>query len=334
MTIDAGRRGPAAAVSRRAALGGLAAAALAAPAFAQGAYPDKPIRMVIAFAPGGPTDVVGRLLAQRLGEVLGQQVVVENKPGATGNIGTAMVAEAKPDGYTLLFSASTMAMAPALYGSQLGYDPVNGLQAIAYVASVPLILVVPADGAKSVPELIEMLRKDPGKYSYASSGNGGMIHMASYLFAKRAGGDALHVPYRGSAQGMVDMMAGRHAFQLDTLQSSKGFIDGGKIRVLAVASDKRLPQLPDVPTVQEAAGFAYSINTWYAAFAPARTPRPIVDKLNAAFNQVLKQPEVIKRAQELAIDLVDSTPETAKKFYDDQMGFWDPVIKQSGARPE
>jgi tripartite-type tricarboxylate transporter receptor subunit TctC len=328
MTMNAGR------LTRRAALGGFAVLPLAAPAGAQGVYPDKPIRMVIAFAPGGPTDVVGRLLAQRLSELLGQQVVVENKPGATGNIGTAMVADARPDGYTMLFSASTMAMAPALYGQQLGYDPVNGLQAVAYVASVPLILLVPADGAKSVKELIEMLRRDPGKYSYPSSGNGGMIHMASYLFAKQAGGDALHVPYRGSAQGMVDMMAGRHAFQMDTLQSSKGFIDGGKIRVLAVASDKRLPQLPDVPTMQEAAGFTYSINTWYAAFVPARTPRPIVDRLNAAFNQVLKQPEVVKRAQELAIDLVDSTPETAKKFYDDQMGFWDPIIKQSGARPE
>ena len=334
MTLNADHRGAAAVVTRRVALGGLAAATLASSVRAQGAYPDRPIRMIIAFAPGGPTDVVGRLLAQRLGDVLGQQVVVENKPGATGNIGTAMVADAKPDGYTLLFSASTMAMAPALYGPQLGYDPVNGLQAIAYVASVPLILVVPMDGAKSVPELVEMLRKDPGKYSYASSGNGGMIHMASYLLAKRAGGDALHVPYRGSAQGMVDLIAGRHAFQLDTLQSSKGFIDGGKIRVLAVAADKRLPQLPDVPTVREAAGFAFSINTWYAAFAPARTPRPIVDKLNAAFNEVLKQPEVVKRAQELAIELVQSTPETAKKFYDEQMGFWDPVIKQSGAKAE
>ena len=321
-------------MTRRSALAGLAAGTLAMPALAQPAYPDKPIRMVIAFAPGGPTDVVGRLLAQRLTDILGQQVLVENKPGATGNIGTAMVAEAKPDGYTMLFSASTMAMAPALYGPQLGYDPVNGLQAVAYVASVPLILVVPADGAKSVKELIEMLRKDPNKYSYASSGNGGMIHMASYLFAKQAGGDALHVPYRGSAQGMVDMIAGRHAFQLDTLQSSKGFIDGGKVRVLAVASDKRLPQLPDVPTVKEAAGFDYAINTWYAAFVPARTPRPIVDRLNAAFNQALGQPEMVKRAQELAIELVQSTPEQAKKFYDDQMGFWDPVIKQSGARPE
>lgn len=319
--------------TRRAALAALASMALAAPAAAQ-TSPDKPIRMIIAFAAGGPTDVVGRLLAPRLSEILGQQVIVENKPGATGNIGTAMVADAKPDGYTILFSASTMAMAPALYGKSLGYDPVNGLAAIAYVASAPLILLAPMDGAKSTPELVGMLRKDPGKYSYASSGNGGMIHLASYLFATRAGGDALHVPYRGSAPGMVDMIAGRHGFQIDTLQSSKGFIDGGKVRVLGVASQKRLPQLPDVPTIQEAAGFDYAINTWYAAYAPAKTPRPIIDKLNAAFNQALKQPDMVKKANELALELVDSTPEQAKKFYDDQMAFWDPIIKQSGAKPE
>ena len=319
--------------TRRCALAALAASALAAPAAAQ-TYPDKPIRMIIAFAAGGPTDVVGRLLAPRVSEILGQQVVVENKPGATGNIGTAMVADAKPDGYTILFSASTMAMAPALYGKQLGYDPVNGLAAIAYVASVPLILLAPIDGAKSTTELVGMLRKDPGQYSYASSGNGGMIHLASYLFANRAGGDALHVPYRGSAPGMVDMIAGRHGFQIDTLQSSKGFIDGGKVRVLGVASDKRLKQLPDVPTIKESTGFDYAINTWYAVYAPARTPRPIIDRLNAAFNQALKQPDMVKKADELAIELVDSTPEQAKKFYDDQMAFWDPIIKQSGAKPE
>ena len=319
--------------TRRGALAALAAMALATPAAAQ-TYPDKPIRMIIAFAAGGPTDVVGRLLAPRLSEILGQQVIVENKPGATGNIGTAMVADAKPDGYTILFSASTMAMAPALYGKSLGYDPVNGLAAIAYVASAPLILLAPMDGAKTTPELVGMLRKDPGKYSYASSGNGGMIHLASYLFATRAGGDALHVPYRGSAPGMVDMIAGRHGFQIDTLQSSKGFIDGGKVRVLGVASPKRLPQLPDVPTIQEATGFDYAINTWYAAYAPAKTPRPIIDRLNAAFNQALKQPDMVKKANELALELVDSTPEQAKKFYDDQMAFWDPIIKQSGAKPE
>jgi tripartite-type tricarboxylate transporter receptor subunit TctC len=161
-----------------------------------------------------------------------------------------------------------------------------------------------------------------------------MIHLASYLFATRAGGDALHVPYRGSAPGMVDMIAGRHGFQIDTLQSSKGFIDGGKVRVLGVAADQRLKQLPDVPTIKESAGFDYAINTWYAVYAPAKTPRPIIDRLNAAFNQALKQPDMVKKADELAIELVQSTPEQAKKFYDDQMAFWDPIIKQSGAKAE
>jgi tripartite-type tricarboxylate transporter receptor subunit TctC len=324
-------------VTRRSALAGAAASAsaFATGAQAQASYPDKPIRMVIAFAAGGPTDIVGRMLAPRLSEILGQQVIVDNKPGATGNIGTATVADAKPDGYTILFSASTMAMAPALYGKQVGYDPVNGFEGIAYVASVPLILVVPADGAKSIAELADMLRKEKGKYSYPSSGNGGMIHLAGYLFVEKLGGEALHVPYRGSAPGMVDLIAGRHAFQMDTLGTSKGFIDGGKVRVLGVASDKRLPQLPDVPTIQEALGFPFAINTWYAAYAPAGTPRPIIDKLNAAFNKALKQPDLVARAKELAIELIDdSTPQSAKKFYDDQMAFWDPIIKASGAKPE
>jgi tripartite-type tricarboxylate transporter receptor subunit TctC len=317
-------------LGRRTALAGAAALAATTAAQAQAAYPDRPIRMVIAFPPGGPTDVVGRFIAPPLGEILGQQILIDNKPGATGNIGTAMVADAKPDGYTLLFSASTMAMAPALYGKQVGYDPVNGFAGVAYVASVPLI-----DGAKTLPELIAMLRKDPGKYSYASSGNGGMIHLASFLFVERAGAEALHVPYRGSAPGMVDMIAGRHAFQVDTLGTSKGFIDGKKVRVLAVAADKRLPQLPDVPTVQEVTGFSFSINTWYAAYAPARTPRPIVEKLNASFNKALKDPDLVRKANDLAIELIDdSTPESAKKFYDDQMAFWDPIIKKSGAKPE
>jgi len=322
-------------LGRRRALAAGAALLAARSASAQGGYPDRPIRMVIPFPAGGPTDVVARFLSPHLTAILGQQIVIENKPGATGNIGTAMVADAKPDGYTILFSASTMAMAPALYGKQVGYDPVNGFDAIAYVASVPLILVVPANGAKSIAELIDMLRKERGKYSYPSSGNGGMIHLASYLFVERAGGEALHVPYRGSAPGMVDMIAGRHAFQMDTLGTSKGFIDGGKVRVLGVAADKRLPQLPDVPTIQEATGFPFSINTWYAAYAPANTPPPIIEKLNAAFNKALKQPDLVKRANELAIELIDdSTPGSAKKFYDEQMAFWDPIIKKSGAKPE
>ncbi len=321
-------------IGRRQALVSAVGVALSSQAMAQGAYPDRPIRLMVPAGAGGPTDVVARILQTPLSGILGQPVVVENKAGASGNIGTAMVADSKPDGYTILMTPSTSALTPALYGKALGYDPVNAFTGISYVASVPLIVVVPMDGAKTLAELIAALRKDPDKYSYASSGNGGMIHLAGYLLLERAGVKALHVPYRGSAPGMIDTIAGRHAFQIDTLGSSKGFIDGGKLRVLAVAADKRLPQLPNVPTVEEAAGFKFSLNTWYVAQAPAATPRPVVDKLNAAFNQALSSPDVVKRMGELAIEPMQSTPASAKKYFDDQMAFWDPIVKASGAKPE
>lgn len=321
-------------IGRRQALVAAMGLAVSSQAAAQGAYPDRPIRLVVPAGAGGPTDVVARILQTPLSGLLGQPVVIENKAGASGNIGTAMVADSKPDGYTILMAPSTSALTPALYGKALGYDPVNALTGISYVASVPLIVVVPMDGAKTLAELIAALRKDPDKYSYASSGNGGMIHLAGYLLLERAGVKALHVPYRGSAPGMIDTIAGRHAFQIDTLGSSKGFIDGGKLRVLAVAADKRLPQLPNVPTVEEAAGFKFSLNTWYVAQAPAATPRPIVDKLNAAFNKALSSPDVVKRMGELAIEPMQSTPASAKKYFDDQMAFWDPIVKASGAKPE
>jgi tripartite-type tricarboxylate transporter receptor subunit TctC len=320
-------------LGRRAALAATVSL-IAGGAAAQSGYPDRPIRLVVPAGAGGPTDVVARILQPHLSRILGQTIVVENKAGASGNIGSATVAASAPDGYTLLMAPSTNALTPALYGKALGYDVVNGVTGISYVASVPLIIVVPADGAKTLPELIAMLKKEPAKYSYASSGNGGMIHLAGYLLLERAAVQALHVPYRGSAPGMIDTIAGRHAFQVDTLGSSKGFIDGGKLRVLAVMADKRLPQLPDVPTVEEAAGFKMSINTWYVAQAPAGTPRPIIEKLNAAFNEALRNPEVVKRMGELAIEPIQSTPEEAKKYFDGQMAFWDPIVKASGAKPE
>ena len=321
-------------IGRRQALVAAMGVALSSRAMAQSGYPDRPIRLVVPAGAGGPTDVVARILQPHLSQILGQSVVVENKAGASGSIGTAGVATAVPDGYTLLLAPSTNALFPAIYGKTLTYDAVNAFAGISYVASVPLIIVVAKDGAKDLPELIAMMKKDPDKYSYASSGNGGMIHMAGFLFIERAGVKALHVPDRGSAPGMIDTIAGRHAFQVDTIGSSKGFIDGGKLRVLAVMADKRLPQLPDVPTVEEAAGFKLAINTWYVAQAPAATPAPIVDRLNAAFNEALRNPDVVRRMGELAIEPMQSTPASAKKFFDEQMAFWDPIVKASGAKPE
>ncbi len=311
-----------------------AAGVLAAtPSWAQ-AYPERPIRVIVPAGAGGPTDVVARILQPHLQAFLGQSIVIENKAGASGSIGTAMAADAKADGYTVLLAPSTNALFPAIYGKTLTYDAAKAFAGVSYVASVPLIVVAPMDGAKTLKELIAKLREAPEKYSYASSGNGGMIHMAGFLFVEKAQAKALHVPYRGSAPGMIDTIAGRHAFQMDTLGSSKGFIDGGKVRVLAVAAEKRFSQLPDVPTVKEAAGFDFSINTWYVAQVPAATPGPVIDKLNAAFNHALRHPDVTKRMGELAIEPIQSTPAEAKKYFDGQMAFWDPIVKASGAKPE
>jgi len=311
----------------------VALTASTAGARAQGAYPDRPIRLVIGFPPGGPTDIAGRLLAQRLTEILGQQVIVDNKPGVAGNIASQIVADAKPDGYTLLVGTSIMGIVPALY-DKLPYDPIKGLEAVAHFTTVPMIVVAPAGGIGSIEELVAALRKEPGKHSYPSPGNGSLIHMGSLLLAQRAGGDALHVPYKGSAPAMQDTLAGRHAFQIDTLGSSKGFVDAGRLKILAVCDSRRAASMPDVPTIQEKTGIAIEVVTWNLIFAPAGTPRPIVDRLNAAINQAVKTPEMMEKARATGIDLVESTPATSKKFYEDQMAMWAPIVKASGAKVE
>ena len=219
------------------AAGAALAVSTSAGAQAQADYPDHAIRFVGGFPPGGPADLSGRMLAQSLSEVLGQQVVVENKSGAAGNIASQLVAEARPDGYTLLIGTSIMSIVPSIY-DKLPYDPLNSFIAVAHFTTVPMIIVAPENGAKSIEELVALLRKEPGKHSYGSPGNGSLIHMGSLLLAQRSGGEALHVPYRGSAPAMQDTLAGRHAFQIDTLGSSKGFIDGGRLRILAVCANE------------------------------------------------------------------------------------------------
>lgn len=318
---------------RRLVAAGMALAASTAGARAQASYPDRPIRLVIGFTPGGPTDIAGRLLAQRLSEILGQQVMIDNKPGVAGNIASQIVADAKPDGYTLLVGTSIMGIVPALY-DKLPYDPIKGLEAVAHFTTVPMIVVAPAGGIGSIEELVVALRKEPGKHSYPSPGNGSLIHMGSLLLAQRAGGDALHVPYKGSAPAMQDTLAGRHAFQIDTLGSSKGFVDAGRLKILAVCDTKRAASMPDVPTVQEKTGIAIEVITWNLIFAPAGTPRPIVDRLNAAINQAVRTPEMMEKAKAVGIDLVQSTPASSQKFYEDKMAMWAPIVKASGAKVE
>ena len=320
-------------LTRRTTLAGAAALALSGKASAQANYPDRTIKLVGGFPPGGPADLSSRLLAQGLTDTQGWQVVVENKSGAAGTLASQIVSEAKPDGYTLLVGTSIMGIVPAVY-EKLPYDPVNGLVAVAHFTTIPMIIVAPADGAKSIEELAALLRKEPGKYSYGTPGSGSMIHMGSLLFSQRAGGEALHVPYRGSAPAMQDTLAGRHAFQIDTLGSSKGFIDAGRLRILAVCAGERVAAMPDVPTVKEKMGFDLDVSTWYLIFAPPGTPTPIVDKLNAAINQAIKTPAVVEKAKTLAMEMVQSTPASSKKFYEDQMAYWAPIAKASGAKVE
>jgi len=320
-------------LGRRGIVAAGAALAVAPAARAQGAWPERPVKFVVGFPAGGATDVVGRLLGQRVSELLGKQIVVENKPGAAGNIGSALVAEAKPDGYTLLVGNSIMSIVPALY-DKLGYDPVNGLDAVAHFTTVPMIIVAPAGGVKSLDELVALLRREPAKHSYPSPGNGSLIHISSLLFTQRVAAEAMHVPYRGSAPATQDTLAGRHTFQIDAPGSVKGFIDSGRLTVLAVCSEKRLAAFPDVPTVQEKLGFPFNVSTWNMIFAPAGTPRPIVDKLNATINEAIKSPELIEKAKPLEIEFVQSTPQSAKAFYERQMAFWVPIVKASGAKVE
>ncbi|WP_395713543.1 Bug family tripartite tricarboxylate transporter substrate binding protein [Reyranella sp.] len=320
-------------LDRRGFLAAASAWAVAPAAQAQAGYPDRSIRFVGGFPPGGPADLSGRLLAQSLSEALGQQVVVENKSGAAGNIASQLVAEARPDGYTLLIGTSIMSIVPSVY-EKLPYDPLNSFVAVAHFTTIPMIIVVPADGPKTLQELIALLKKEPGKHSYGSPGSGSLIHMGSLLLSQRIGAETVHVPYRGSAPAMQDTLAGRHAFQIDTLGSSKGFVDGGRLRIVAVCSDERMAALPDVPTVKEITGFPLQVVTWYLIFAPAGTPQLIVDKLSGAINQAIKAPSVVDKAKALGMEMVQSTPASSKRFYKGQIALWAPIVKASGAKVE
>jgi tripartite-type tricarboxylate transporter receptor subunit TctC len=317
-------------LSRRATLVGLGAATLAGNAFGQ-AYPDHAIRFVGGFPPGGPADLSGRLLAQGLSEILGQQVVVENNSGAAGSIASQLVAEAKPDGYTLLIGTSIMSIVPAVY-DKLPYDPHKSFVAVAHFTTIPMVIVVPADGPKTLQELIALLKKEPGK-SYGTPGNGSLIHMGSLLFSQRIGAETLHVPYRGSAPAMQDTLAGRHAFQIDTLGSSKGFIDGGRLRILAICDDERMAALPDVPTVKEITGFSLKVVTWYLIFAPAGTPQPIVDRLQAEAAAMFADPETNRRLAGEGAEPVASEPADFAAFVRAEIKKWDEVGKAANIVP-
>ncbi len=311
----------------------LLVAVLASPAGAQG-FPDRPVHLIVPFAAGGPTDVFARVVAERVGALFARQVVVENRTGAGGNIAAELVIAAKPDGYTLLFSSAAIAIAPTLYRA-LKYDPVKDLTPVALIGAVPLILVVRPGVPATLPALLAYLRADPGKYSYGSAGSGTTTHLTVELFKTRAGVEVVHVPYRGSAPAIQELLAGRFEFTIETLSAVKPFLASGQLIPLGVTSAQRSPLMATMPTVAELGLDGVIGSTWNMILAPAGTPQPIVERINATFRQAMADPDAVARLTELAIEPVaDSTPASATKFLVDEIARWAPVVKASGATAE
>lgn len=323
--------------SRRALLSTAAfAAALnatALPANAQ-AYPERPIRMVVPFPAGGPTDIFARILSDKLSNVLGQPIVIDNRAGANGNIGAALAAQAKPDGYTVLFATASIAIAPSMYSS-LSYDLGKDLTPVALVGSVPSVLLVHPESPQSVRGLVDTMKANPGKMTYASSGKGSPAHLTTELFKSVTKTDAVHVSYRGSAPAMQETAAKRHLFMFETLSSIKPLVSSGHLKPLAIAANERSPLFPNVPTLSELGIEGVTGGTWNMVFVPSGTPAAVVNKLNAAFNAVLADQAVAARLTELAIaGKADSTPTVARSFLTHEVKRWSVVVEASGARVE
>jgi tripartite-type tricarboxylate transporter receptor subunit TctC len=297
-------------------------------AWAQDDYPNRPVRIIVPFAPGGSTDVVARILADKLGTQFKQTFIVENKPGAGGNIGADAVAKASPDGYTLLMGTTgVLAINKYLY-KNMSFDPDRDLAPVSYTSLITNILVVnPQVPARTVAELLALAKADPGKYTFASSGAGSSTHLSAELFKSMAGVDILHVPYKGSSQALTDVMAGQVTMLFDNAPSSIPFIEQGRLRAVAVTSTKRLPNLPDVPTIDEAGVKGYESLSWSGIVAPAATPRRIVDKLNAAIDRILREPDVRQRFASLGVEPVGGPPEDFSRHIRGEAEKWGRVVK-------
>jgi len=320
-------------------LNGLALCTLGAcfAAFAAGvsaqAYPTKPIRIVVPFPAGGTTDVLARAAAQKLAETLGQPAVVDNRPGAGGNIGAELVAKSAPDGYTLLMgTVGTHAINPGLY-PKLPYDHVKDFAPVILVAGVPNVLVInPALPVNSVPELIAYAKANPGKLNFASSGNGTSIHLSAELFKTMAGVQMTHVPYKGSAPALQDLVGGQVQLMFDNLPSSLALIKGGKLKALAVTSGARAAALPDVPTLAESGLPGFEASSWFGLLAPAGTPPPVIAKLNGEIAKWLATPEAKEKLLAQGANAAGGTAEEFAQFIAAETAKWQKVVKESGAK--
>ena len=301
-------------------------------AFGQ-AFPTKPMRIVVPFTPAGAVDIATRAIANEMSKILGQPVAVENKPGAGGNLGVLDVARSAPDGYSMVMSTSGIqAINPALY-AKMPLDPNKELAAVAPIVSLSNVLVVhPSVPARTVKEVIALAKKDPGKWTYASSGNGTSIHMSGAMFTQMTKTDILHIPYKGSAPAVTDLLGGQTHMMFDNIPSSLPHIKSGKLIAIATTGAKRDAALPDLPTVAEAGVPGYESGVWFGIMVPAATPKDVIARLNAAAVQAAKAPEFIKRMTDLGYNIIPGTPEDMAKMLDAELKRWAPIVKASGAK--
>ena len=315
-----------------------AAGLVAAPAIvrAQAKYPDRTMRLVVPFAPAGPTDIIGRMVAEKMTALLGQTMIVDNKAGAAGSIGAVEVKNAKPDGYTFLFApSSTHAINPTAFVKP-AYDAVKDFTPISSICVNPLVLATHPSMPDSVPGLVELMKKNPNKYSYASSGNGSILHLAAEYFKKEVGGlDVEHIPYKGSNPAIQDLMAGNVAWMFETFSTTLQQHRAGKLRILGYAHAQRAPIAPEIPTMIEAGVKGYEAYTFNLILGPAGLPQNVVDTIDQASRKLMADPTAIKFLNDIAaVPTTDTTPARTAKFIKDEIAKWAPVIRAAGVKIE
>ena len=307
----------------------------AADAHAAEKFPVRPVRFIVPYPPGGITDILARVISQHLTARWGEQVIVDNRAGASGNIGTELAVRATPDGHTILFgNSSTHAINPSLF-SKLAFDPIRDFEAVTLVANVTnALLVNPALPARTVPEIVAMAKAKPGQLTFASNSTGSSNHLAGELFKTMAGIDMIHVPYKSAVAAGVDLIGGRVTMMFDNLPTAVPHVKAGRLRAVATTGPRRAASLPDVPTMIEAGYEGFVLTPWWGVFAPARTPRDVVMKLNADLVAVLRTPEVRESFTAQGADIVANSPDDFARYVKAEMSRWGKVVRDSGAKAD
>ena len=308
-------------------------AAAYAPSYAQ-SWPSKPIRMLVGFPPGGPTDVVARIVSEKVSGQVNQRIVIDNRPGAAGNIAVEILAKAVPDGHTLLYSSNAIALSPGLY-SRLGFDPLKDVAPVTEIGSGCLIFVVhPSLPVTSVKEFIDYAKARPGQLNYASSGAGTSTHLAAVLFSQRTGIQTQHVPYKGTAPSLVDMIAGRTQFLMGAVNTAVPHVRDGRLRALAVTGAKRIQSLPDLLTLDESALPGFVVTSWQGLFAPAGTPAPVLARVHAEFVKAIHSPELRPKLEQQDMEPTGPAMSTFVAMYRAELKTWTKVARDAGLKAE